>query len=351
MHIHVPDIAARELLHYGAHVRDGLLGNLLQKTRGYYASRRTLRGRYCRHDGQDLTRIRADDRKTVYASDFGAADDCKLIIAGSLRVVVRDLVFHRTCNRLGFEDMLDRGNLCVLLPCHIAGNTDKTAHVTEFERDMSFAVASAPCLAHNLLDGAAVKRRDLAVVVNLLRNETDELPLVLGRVRHRILHEDLVTVSSDTGTQRRVHSFHRIEVARRYHDKAAGDRLGLDHRTRRPLALTRYRELALLKSGEQILLGMRRKRVDFVDEENTLVCLVNRTRLDPLVCGCLETSRLEGVVTDIAQKCAGMRARAVYVGCIAVRLVGDKELGDHYLFFRARILKRHEYESRAYDTH
>src|SRR5208282_2538875 len=117
---------------------------------------------------------------------------------------------------------------------------------------MPLAVRATAGLADNLIDGALVKMRDLAVIFNLLRNEPDILLAVLGRVIHAFGHIDFIPVATDTGTQRRVHPLYRIEVSCRDHHEPAGNGFGSYHSAAGPFALAGNGELPFLERGQQV---------------------------------------------------------------------------------------------------
>src|SRR5438552_3867698 len=130
--------------------------------------------------------------------------------------------------------------------------------------EMSSAAGPSLGLPEDFQDRGAVEVRDLPIFRDLLRDEPDQLEAVVLRVQHRGLHVDLVSVSADAGPQRRVHPLDRVQVSRGDEDEVAWDRLRLDHRAGRPLALADDREFLLLHRGQQALLALHAEDVDLV---------------------------------------------------------------------------------------
>ena len=69
-----------------------------------------------------------------------------------------------------------------LLPGDISGNTDKSTHITELERQVALPVRTPAGLADDLVDCTLVEVRDLPVILYFLRNEPDIFLPVLRRV-------------------------------------------------------------------------------------------------------------------------------------------------------------------------
>jgi len=94
--------------------------------------------------------------------------------------------------------MICCGKFRSILTGKIAGNTDQTSHITEFERNVALTVCTPACLTKYFINGTPIKVRNLAVVSYFLSDKTDELFLILLSVRHLLLHIHLIAVATDT---------------------------------------------------------------------------------------------------------------------------------------------------------
>jgi len=73
--------------------------------------------------------------------------------------------------------------------------------------------------------------------------------------------------------------------------------------------------------------------------------------LDAVMGRRLEAAALEGVVPDVAEQGARMRAGGIDKRRGGVRVVGDQELWDHRLLAGVEYFQRHEDERGGDDTH
>src|SRR6266700_1131670 len=332
----IRDVFARVLLDQGGDVLDGLLRDLPESARGDDPSALLRLGRRdLRRDWEDdpaelRDRVVADEhREAVHHAHDRAFRDERLVLLAAFNHAVRDLLFEGPCDALRVEDVLRRDEWRALFLRDIARDPNEAAELAQPEGELAAPTRPALRLSQDLEDGRAVEMGDLAILRDLLRDESHEFEPVLFRVRHHALHVDLVTVTADPRPQRRMHALHGVEVPRSHEDEIAGHGFRLDHRAGGPLALADDGELLLLHGRQQGLLALHSEHVDLVDEQDALVRFVNRTGFDALVGGRLEAAALERVVLHVPEEGARVAAGRVDERRGLVRGVAHEELGHH----------------------
>ena len=93
------------------------------------------------------------------------------------------------------------------------------------------------------------------------------------------------------------------------------------------------------------------ERIDFVDEKNAFVGLVNSPCLDPVVRRRLKPSRLKRVVPYVAQKCPRVCSGPVDIGGSLFAIVHNEELWYQHVLTGRNVAQRDEKHSSGDDTH
>ena len=322
------DVLVGELFDNCRDILHRLLGHLLKLAGGDHLTA-ALGRRDLGHHGQHDTGVLAHHCQAVDAADLVAVGDLQLVILPFLDELVGELLFDRSGTFLGLQDVIPGRVLGVLGAGDIAGDADKSAEITEVQRELALPAGASPRLKDDLLDRLGLKRRQPTVVGDLLSHEADVLLAHLQGVVDGVVHVDLVAVPLDTGAERGVHVLHGVEVAGGDHDEIRRHRLGLHHRPRGAFALAGDRELTLLDRGHQLLLGANVEGVDLVDEQHTLVGFVDRPGLNAVVAGRLHPAGLEGVVAHVAEQRAGVGAGGVLERRARGVGVVDQQIRDH----------------------
>src|SRR3989441_1245663 len=318
MDVVVRDVFARVLLDQRGDILDGLLRDFSEAARrDNAASLFRLSGSDFRGDRQhDATKLRdrvvADqDREAIDHANDSAFRDERLILLAPLDHPVRDLLFERPRDPLRVHDVLRRDERRRLFLRDVARHSDETTELAQSQRQLTAAAGPPLRLPQDLEDRGAIEVRNLPVFCHLLGDEQNELEPILFRIGHRALHVNLVTVPADPRAQRRMHPLYRVEVPGGDEDKVAWNGFGLDHGPGGPLALADDREFLLLHRRQEALLALHPEHVDLVDEQDALVGLVNRARLDALMRGRLEPAALERIVLHVPEECTRMAARRI----------------------------------------
>jgi hypothetical protein len=247
----------------------------------------------------------------------------------------------------------------LLLVGDVPGGAHQAAQLAEAQRELPAATGAALALAEDLGHGHAVELGDLAVALDLLGDEPDDLPAVLVGVVHVVVHVHLVPVAADAAAEGGVHAgvegvalvlLDGVEVARRHQDEVAGHGLGLDHGPAAALALAHDGELLLLERGEQALLALHAQHVDLVHEQDAAVGLVDGPGLDALVGRGLQPAGLEGVVAHVAQQAAGVGAGRIHEGRLVLGGVADQQLGHQRGLAHAHLPHDHHQHGRGDDA-
>src|SRR6266508_611107 len=354
----IRDVFARVLLNQGGDVLDGLLRDLAESAgRDDPSALLRLGRRDLRRDWEDdpaelRDRVVADEhREAVHHAHDRAFRDEGLVLLAAFDHAVRDLLFKGPRDGLRVEDVLRRDERRALFLRDVALDPNEAAELAQPEGELAAPTRAALRLSQDLEDGRAVEMGDLAILRDLLRDESHEFEPVLFRVRHRALHVDLVTVSADPRPQRRMHALDCVEVPRGHEDEIAGHGFRLHHRAGGPLALTDDGELLLLHGGQQGLLAFHAEHVDLVDEEDALVGLMNRTGFDALMGRRLEAAALERVMLHVPEERARVAAGRVDERWGLVRSVAHEELGHHQVLLPvARVAARDVDDRRDQDA-
>src|SRR5665647_271580 len=146
--------------------------------------------------------------------------------------------------------------------------------------EMALTVRSPLRFPDYFINCTLVEVWDLCIIFHFLCNKADIFPAVFLIVLHTLRHIYFVPIPADTGAKCRVHPLDGIKISCSHHNKPAGHWFGPDHRTTRTFTLTGNGELSFLERSEQVLLGMRIERVDFINEEHATMCPVDSSHFN-----------------------------------------------------------------------
>src|SRR3990172_2392892 len=284
----VRDVFARVSLDQRGHVLHRLLRELPEAPRrDDLAALLRLRGRDLRRDREDEAGelreavVCREDRESIDDADDRALRDERAILLPPLDESVRDLLLEGPRRALRVHDVLREDQRRAHFHGDVPGDADEASELAQPQGELPPPSRAPLRLSQDLADREAVEMGDLLVLGDLLRDESHELHPVRVRVPHRALHVDLVPVAADPRAERGMHAGDRVQVSGGDEQEVARDRLRLDHRPARALALPHDAEPPLLHRGQEGRLAFDPKDVDLVDEQDALVGLVDRARPPP----------------------------------------------------------------------